>query len=447
MSLDEQESKKELQGTGASGTSDVSKPQAVLTPELMAQSTQPSWQPQRAVTKEPEPAPQNNGNGLKTVILASVGMLLLAGIIMVVVLAANGSLFKGKKDLSQKAGEEQTVKETTVKQTADPLEPTQSPDPVPVKGDEYITDIKQITSSQYREMHNAAKHSLQSHDMAGIGLPDSVTIDEMNYLGALRKAETSFGGSKIVEMDMELIYQVQVTDNTGSEPVKRQFFTSFGFTDVYQNGYVNIDKVLMPSSIVCFGNWSVHGCLDLERLVVHVSNSGITLVGGTVDESKLLPFDGKDPAQFKNHKHAKKIEELSDQVLELYKRQSKDWQSFCLNDVRELEGKQRIEDVEYVGIALTASPTEEKNLVYIVYKWSVLDLEQNPPANKTVYWYVSFEDCIADGEIFCGYTTQNMDPMSPKEWVNYGMTNMEDLRAHLAGLKYGWTYEDNFVDE
>ena len=440
MSLDEQDSKKELAG------SDASKPQAVLTPESMAQSAHPSWEMKRSVTKTEETAPQNYGSGLKTVILASVGMLLLAGIIVTVVLAANGSLFKGKKKLSQEAGEQQAVKETTVKPTTDPSTATPTPEPGPIEGDGYISDIKQITSSQYKEMHDAARHALLSHDMDDIGLPDEVTIDEMNYLGAIRKAETSFGSSTIVEMELDMVYQVQVTDKTGAEPVKRQFFCSFGFPEVYQSGYVNSDRILMPSSIICFGNWSVHGCLDLDRLIAHVQDTGLQVAGGTVDESKLIPFEGKDPIQFEHHKHAKKLEQLTDQVLELYRKQAGDWMSFCLNGISELQGKQNVGDIEYVGIALTASPTENKNLVYIVYRWTVTDLEQDPPESKNVYWYVSFEDCIADGEIYCGSIMQNMNPMSPKEWVNYGMTNMEDLRAHLAGLRRGWTYEDNFVE-
>ncbi|MBR6848835.1 MAG: hypothetical protein IKM88_01180, partial [Lachnospiraceae bacterium] len=249
-------------------------PQPILTPASVAITpvfTEPEPTATDTDTNTDTEAPSGSRKKRKFVILFSAAVILLAGIVTVTVLVLTGVLFKSKAKAEEGEGKA-----------------------------EFFHSPEELSDQVTADMDSAAEQFFRKElkdtnpDQA-----DKITIDAFHYVGMVYLEAVRSGES--VDSFIERVYQVQVTDNSGEEAIKRQFFYPVGF-DLSPAGdkFMAMGHMSVPSFLF-FDNWYVNnGFLDAEMIAQDLSLT-FAVRSNTVDKNLYLPFDGKDPSEFENH--------------------------------------------------------------------------------------------------------------------------------------------------
>ena len=408
----------------------------VLSPETLspkrAEESAPSVE--ALPSEEPEGISKEDHRGAK-ILIGSLGALLLAGTVTFAVLAKTGAFSKKKTENTNPA----TTSEAMDTEGSE-SEGTTAADTETQAEDKHISivSLSQVTDKQLKFMDEYARDAFMLE-----GITDEVQIDGMYYLGMLRHILV-FTDEAEHEKDMvQLVYQIQVTDNTGDKPVKRQFFWLYGFPNVYQDGTVDPYNTESMWYTLCFGNWTTTGSLDLHRLIHHAENMH-SLVENRIDFSLVQPFeDGED----EEYSLVKSLDQITPAMEQEFQNGASLWLSFA--DIRpgsKLNGVV-VDNVEYAGLAFALSYNKSMNCVYVIYKLDITNQNGSDPESRTIYWYVGFGGIYEGGEIqTCLSEDTAHDHWSFDDW-KYDLTSIEDVRECIQHREVsGWSYEDNLEE-
>lgn len=390
----------------------------------------------------PEQTVSKNTRGTK-ILVGSLAALLLVGGVTIGILAKTGAFSKEKKETTAETAES-VISETTPETKTD--DPGTGESTTAQKGPhKSILSLSQVTDEQISFMDDESrKHILEEDEFSKGKIPDKVSIDGMYYLGMLRQ-RVDYASDNDKEHDMiQMVYQVQVTDNTGDEPIKRQYYWMCGFIGVYQDGTIDPTMTDPMWSMVCFDNWSSQGCLGLQNLI-REAEERYTLRENGLDYSRLQPFDGEYD---ETPSLVTSLDQITKSMEESLKIGSENWQYIAnITPGTEIRGV-KIEKVEYAGLALTHSEEAHNNRVYVIYKLDVTDLNQTPPVSRSIYWYTNFMKIYEGGQIQTKVIESLPNEASDlSEWLD-GPATIEELRDFIKTHEYwGWDYEDNFGDD
>ncbi len=417
-------------------------PQApILSPETLA----PKRPESSALTDSVSPSKELEQDVLKKnrgtkILVGSLAALLLTGSVTLAILAKSGAFSKEKK-----TGNETTasaVSETTA--TTAGAEDTNTTDPSSAKKGPHISidSLSQITDEQFKIMDEAAREYIRKDGISDEDvIPKEVDIDGMYYLGMIRSS-VDYASSSAEERDMvQLVYQVQVTDNTGDEPVKRQYLWMHGFQSVYQDGTIDPTKIDPMWGTICFDNWSAQGCLDYTSLL-HEAELRYTVRENGVDFTLWQPFDGDYSGR---HSLVTSLDQITPAMEEGFKKGGEFWMNYARVGAGVQVNGATINKVEYAGLALAS--VDNENRVFVIYRLDITDLNQTPPVDRSIYWYLCFEGTYEGGQIQTRCVTSLVRySMDLAEWMD-GPDTIEGIRAFIKKEEaFGWDYQDN-LDE
>lgn len=423
-------------------------PVPILTPETFArkQPESPNESPEESPTPPEKDHPQKKSSKGKLALIVSCCGVLLAGIVMLAICMASGAFAKekapaGEPSLSE-LSETETAASGTSSQTTAATSATSAASAATTEPTaELVTSLDQVTDEQLEKLKEAAQECIreEGNPYTRETMPDEVSIDEMNYLGMML-CDTTVDPAKKKTILLDLVYQIQVTDNTEEPPVKRQYFWAVGFSEVYQDGTLNSTDRASVSDALYFENWSARGYLSLGTLTNSIMNNYIVL-GSDVDASRLLPFEGEDPTEIK-------VERVSriDQITKAIERGLRDVVEFWMkeNILADIKDGFKYEGAEYLGLAVTAGPRD--NMVYVVYEIREMDLNTTPPQEKTFIWYSGIEEVYTGGQVASYVVYASSYFMSMDSQIEGEINSIEELREHLQRNHPTWSYEDRIDD-
>lgn len=304
-----------------------------------------------------------------------------------------------------------------------------------------VISLSQVTDKQFELMDKLAREYIR---MDGEGFPDEVVIDDMCYLGMLRQDTVYAERAEDEHSMIQMVYQVKVTDNTGAEPVKRQFYWMHGFANVYQDGTINPNGTESMVDTLCFDNWAVPGALNIE-LLLRQAEKWYNLEEISIDYSLV------QPSEYGENKHydlVKSLDQITPAMEEEFRKGAERWMEFGTVRVGCTANGIVLDNMEYEGLILTLTRNSAENRVYIVYRMDITDQNQNPEAKRSVYWYVGFDGIFEGGEIqTVSSTSQIYDSWSLSDWAD-GPASIDALREVIQHEEaVGWSYEDSFEEE
>lgn len=398
-------------------------PQPILTPASVAITPafdDPAPTDTDTDTETDAKASSGSRKKRKFVILFSAATILLAGIVTVTVLVLTGVLFKSKSKAEEGEGKAEFF---------------HSPEEL---SEQVTTDMDS----------NAEQFFLKNLKDTNPDQADKITIDAFHYVGMVYLEVVRAGES--VDSFIERVYQVQVTDNTGEESLKRQFFYSVGF-DLSPAGdkFRAMGHMGVPSYLF-FDNWYLEGgVLDAEMISRDLSLY-YAVRSNTIDKNLFLPFDGKDPSEFENHDLIRNVDEITDGMIEGTK---KGIAPFLDNFKKSFPDKTRFVSAEYTGMGVFYDPDNNQNKAIIVYKIDYVDENTTPSENKILYWYVWFENSFYQGgQIRVKGANCDRDTDNAFEWILEPRSTIAALRTRLrmnsgADIWEHREYSDNFPDD
>ncbi|MBP5491602.1 MAG: hypothetical protein J6Y08_02035 [Clostridiales bacterium] len=407
-------------------------PQApILTPDILTPEKREPAIPSDEVASSKEKKQKSSENQLSMkFLIGSVATLLLACAVALTVLVKTGAFSKKNAAGTSAETTEDTSEETETTSSSDPTTESDTPH-------KSIISLDQISDKQFEFMDQLARDYIRED---GYGIPDEVTIDGMYCIGMLRQC-LEYSPIPDDEHDMvQLVYQVQVTDNTGDTPVKRQFFWMYGFMNVYRDGSIDPEMTEPMMDMICFDNWSPQGSLDIKRLLRQAENRCPLMEDG-IDYSLIQPFEGEEQEE---QSLVKSIDQITPAMEDGYKKGAEDW----LEIGRVIPGAEEkgihVDAVEYAGLIFTVSNNKAQNCVYVVYKVDITDKNVDPPESRTIYWYVAFGGAFDGGEIQTRLGENTVyDPWTLSDWADAPGT-IEELREHIQHKEAtGWICEDN----
>ncbi len=406
----------------------------VLTPETLAPKGAEISVPSEAVTpsQEPEQATSKSHRSMK-ILIGSLAVLLLAGAVTIAILAKTGA-FSKEKEVSAGQG---TSSETLNAEEGSAAEPEQEQ----TGPHEPVLSLSQVTDRQFEFMDQLAREYIR---MDGEGMPDEVVIDDMCYLGMLRQDTVYAERAEDEKSMIQMVYQVKVTDNTGAEPVKRQFFWMYGFSYVYQDGTINPNGTESMVDTLCFDNWTVPGALNIE-LLLRQAEKWYNLEEIGIDYSLI------QPSEYGENKHydlVKSLDQITPAMEEGFRKGAEEWMEYGTVRVGCTANGIVLDNMEYEGLILTLTRNSAENRVYIVYRLDITDQNQTPEVKRSVYWYVGFDGIFEGGEIqTVSSTSQIYDSWSLSDWAD-GPASIDALREVIQHEEaVGWSYEDSFEEE
>ena len=399
----------------------------VLSPETLSPKKEEASVVSDAVS--PEQVSTKNHRGMK-ILIGSLGAVLLAGAVTLAVLAKAGAFSKEK--------EENTNPETTsesIEAEGTESEETSASDTETEAQHLSIVSLSQVTDKQLEFMDEYARDAFMLE-----GIPDKVQIDGMYYLGMLRQILVYTDQAEYEKDMVQLVYQIQVTDNTGDKPVKRQFFWMYGFPNVYQDGTVDPYNTEPMWYTLCFDNWTVSGSLNLHRLIHHAENM-YSLVENGIDFSLVQPFeDGEE----EETSLLKSLDQITPAMEQEFQNGAELWLNLAgISSGAKLNGVV-VDNVEYAGLALALSYNKTMNCVYVIYKLDISKQNGSEPESRSIYWYVGLGGIYEGGEIqTCLSQDTAHDHWTFEDWKN-DLASIEDVRECIQHREVsGWYYEDN----
>lgn len=397
----------------------------VLSPETLNPKPVGTSTPSDAELKS-EQVSKNNHLGTK-ILIGSIATVLLAGSVTLAVLAKTGAF-------SKKSEESTSAETTTEAEESETTGSTTESKAAKVS----ITALNQITDQQIEYMDELAREYYENYV-----LTDDVVLDEMTYIGMLRQIAPYIINSDIERDIVQMVYQIQVTDNTGDEPVIRQFYWMHGFTSVYQGGGLDPNSEAMMYKL-CYDNWATEGSQKLKGLLHHAENSYGVMEDG-IDYSLVKPIESDDGGRLSLIKSLDQITPAMEREL---KNGGDDWLYYCGIHAGTAVGGVVVDNVEYAGLGFALTTNKTMNRVFVIYKLDITDQNQAEPESQSIYWYISFGDIYEGGEIQTSLTEDVAhDLWSFESWLE-GTSTLEELRTCIQYKEVmGWSYEDNLGEE
>ena len=446
-------------------------PQPVLTPESMAQHSASSSGQERI---KPDPKAKKKAGSKETgigmnILFASI-LVLLAGGVVFALLAANGTFSKGKRrapeeettavEPTTKESEEKSEGETTKESAGESKVTTYSTDSASdsqtgafaqsFQDVKLVSAVSQMTPEEQEKICVALQEYIQNAvmiDGANSNDPSKVVFDEINCLGmTLQEEEIELDLNKTGKRtSITFVYQVQVTDNVGASPVKRQYFSSVTLFRFQNKDISTTDLNSDYGRDLSFDGWSTDGFLNLDDLIDDIEFDG-EIKESTIDQNRLLPFDGKDPSEFEIYKPVTSFDQISENMRNKMKRNSETVIK-SLRSFREEPAGKILENYEFLGFAFTVSEDGKENVTYTVYKFTFRDLDKTPPEAYDFYWYVGFHDSVEGGQTDRSCSYVGADPWDLENWAGDPIpTNLDDVRKAIADWEPTWKYEDNLSE-
>jgi len=384
-------------------------PQPILTPATVALT--PKWsEPEPAEVSESAPAAPKKK---KLFLLLTIATVLLAGIITAVVFVSKNA--SSKKESSER------------------------------KAPEKVSSLEMVTDEQISDMNSQAEtvfsKKLKIENPETI---DKINIDAFHNVGMLYME--TYRSGEVNSSAVEMVYQIQVTDNTGTEPVKRQFFWGIEFEVPADGSSAKKPTELMLPSLV-FDKWGTNACLDAE-MITRIAKQRRSIRENTIDKNLYLPFEGQDPSEFEPHKLVNSTDQVTDAMLNLVKPVV---EQFLEPFSKSFPDKMTFESADYFGLMVLASPDRSENIVVVLYKVGYLDETTEKPEHKTLYWYMFFDSKFYEGGQVDPYTiSSDRDSEDARDWVYDPNTTYQSLRSRLRNITSGmsgWDYSDNFPEE
>ena len=423
----------------------------ILSPETLAKKEETTL---ASVAPEPQTDAVSSGSKSKMILIGSCAALLLIGSVSVALLVHSGAFSKDKKPEKEETvitltseTKKETKEETTKEETQEKTDTSAtSTDATTAASNNHksVTELSQITDDQIRIMDETARKLIRTDSNSiGGGMPDEVDIDGMYHLGMMRQI-INYENAMYGECDqIEMVYQVQVTDKTGTEPVKRQFFWMVGFDAVYQDGTIDPTKIEFMFGTMCFDNWTMHGAVSVNNLV-REAELNWPLYEKEIDKSLIQSFEG---AVVDEVPVIRSLSQLTDAMAEEIQKGS---QEFMHYGFHYSSGAQydsiKIENIEFAGFALASAPNHNINCIYPIYKMDIADLNQTPPEKKSIYWFLGFKGTYEGGQVQTGLLYQSSYPDRISDFMD--LTSIDKLREYIqAEEALGWNYEDNLEKE
>lgn len=273
---------------------------------------------------------------------------------------------------------------------------------------------------------------------------DKINIDAFHNVGMLY-LETCRSG-EVTSSAVEMVYQIQVTDNTGTEPVKRQFFWAIEF-GVPADGSMEKKPTEANLPFLVFENWGTEACLDAE-MIPRILQQSFAIRENTIDKSLYLPFDGQDPSAFEPHKLVNKAEQVTDAMLKVAKPFTEQFQGVFSNSFPE---GMKFESMDYFGLLVLASPDRSENKVALLYKVEYLNETTEKLEHMSLYWHMYFESRIYEGgQVDPFVISCDRDSADALDWVYAPNSTYQSLRSRLRNISsgmIGWDYSDNCPEE
>ena len=422
----------------------------ILSPETFAQKYPEPKIPLGTESSENETEKASSkAHRRKMILFGSLAVILVAGAVTAAVLITTGAFSKDKDETEPEEYEEMVETETEdveeTKETSATSAPTAAPAAAPSGQHVSVNSLNQITDEQIKIMDEHSRKVIREDGNSGEdGIPEQVTIDQMNYIGMIRQC-IDYTGPDHDEKDMiQMVYQVQLTDNTGDQPVKRQYFWMHGFTDVCQDGTVGTSERKLMWTTLSFENWSAQGCLDVDYLFTEAAERN-TVREKKIDKSLIQPFEGGSDEV---HPVLTSIGQITPAMERDLEKGGYIWQE--ISGV--FEGVQdngiRVDNIEYAGLVFTVSPNKGMNRVYVIFRFDITDFNQTAPVNRSIYWYLGFNGLYEGGQLQTRVLMNKVyHPFHLGDWVDAPGT-VEELRKFLQENETdGWTYEDNLDKE
>ena len=373
---------------------------------------------------------------LKTILFVVVPIVVIAGIVITIIVA--NTVFANKDKKSGKTGNGGTP-ETTVGYVNDPVnDPNNTSETTLTTAQKHVTSIDMITDEQMKKLQDAAEAYFKEGDYVIGPLPKDVTVDTFNYIGPILACwETEPPEFLSIVF---LNYQVIVTDNTGEEPVKRQFFWSVGYSEVFQDGYADTSGVTTASSaFLHFDNWSVRGFLHYTSIEKDIARD-IKVLENKIDPSKIVSFDGETGSVNTPRKPVLNTDAVSEEQIKAMRKAAKEW----YEDFVELDQNVHVDSFDYVGIAVVHSYELDESTVYTVFEVKVTDATEKEPVQRSFNWYMGFVDVYENGELDTSHFQLMELSIGFPNWTTDGVATVEEARRAILDGNFGYEYTDNF---
>ncbi|MBO4928476.1 MAG: YARHG domain-containing protein [Clostridiales bacterium] len=386
----------------------------------------------------PSRLPESPKSRWKLVYIIAIHIIAIAGVIIVISLALNGAFSKDKDTNSKK---KQTKKTTVAEMSSE--EPVSDPSddlfitPDPSSRHLHVTSLSQVTDKQMTLMQQKSRERFDEGDYECGKLPSKVTLDAFNYVGCVL---ADWSSTPTEELSfVYLTYQVLVTDATGDVPVKRQFFWTIGYSEVYQDGTVDTSVTNQIGLVIYYENWTTPGTENLDSVVEQI-NYDIEVLEDQLDRSLLLPFDSSDQKDYGEKSRVTRLNQINPGQMKKLRNEGEDYYKDFYGYLP--SGVHR-ESIEYKGSAIVASYSEDKSIVYMVYEIKLNDNTGNQTEKKTIYWYIGYFDVYKNGEMYVCYIEPLDELISFDKWSTSGLSSIADVRRSISGRYNDYYYEDN----
>ncbi len=301
----------------------------------------------------------------------------------------------------------------------------------------HVSKLSEITDKQLKTLKEAAESVFE--DNVARNLPSNVSLDECRYVGNIIQNASSpeYEGWDYVYM----VFQVQVTDKSGTEPVVRRFFWTVGYSDVYLGGTVDTGIATGYATSVCFPDWSINGFRTFDTMKEEMfTNFAGAKFEVNVDESLFMPEIG--PAEDTTRQRVATKEEVTPVQIKLLNEEARvffDYEQELKSDFVV------VEQFKYIGLIVVSNSYGENN-VYMCYQVRVIDHNQEPPKAEEFYWCDGFPNVYTNGEVDPStVNSPDKEMLAFSGWSVNGFSSVEDMKKSIIAYwkdSVGMTFSD-----
>lgn len=376
----------------------------------------PQPAPARPVSPPDPTEPPKKGKGKIIAIVSGMGVVIV-GLVVVIVLLLTGVI--GGTEETEKVKRVQSTsnkKTSSVDPEDDPTEaPTDSSDTSsdPKTGGRhlFVESASDISDSQLREMRQFAEEFFVKDDSTS--MPPVVTVDLFNYVGLILSHWES--DSQIGQV--WLFYQVQITDKTGPEPVHRNYFWMIGFSEVYQDGYLDTSIQYVPINSVYFEDWSTGGFISIDGFRDDLRRDGSVIADETIDEALLEPLPGESTYVPKERLRVTSADQVSPAMVTAMKEEAVT-DFYIMADLNNAS----LEELRFLGTVVRSNGKEGK--FYLVYEVEITNRNQE---SEIFYWYIGFSGVYQGGELDMSYFETPWYEIGRNGWTAKGVEQLDEL--------------------
>ncbi|MBO4473513.1 MAG: YARHG domain-containing protein [Clostridiales bacterium] len=407
----------------------------VLAPDSPVLAPHPA--PAQPVNTPDPTEPPKKGKG-KIIAIVSIMGVVIVGLIVVIVLLLTGVIGgtketeatkKTKAGNGKKTSAVETDDDPTEEPTEDPTEaPTDTSDPSgnPNTGGRhlFVESASDISDSQLREMRQFAEDFFKTDESTS--MPPAVNVDLFNYVGL----NISHWDTDSQVGHVCLFYQVQITDKTGPEPVHRNYFWMIGFTEVYQDGYLDTSILFTLGDSLYFEDWSTAGILSIDGFRDDLRRDGNIIVEDTVDEALFQPLPGDSTYVPQERLGVTSADQVSPAQMTAMKEEARELFGIMAN-----LNNASLKEMKLLGTVVGSNGKD--SMFYLVYE---VDITYGNQGTDTFYWYVGFPGVYQGGELDMTYFDPPWYEIGRNGWTANGVESVDELIYQITG-EYGYYYE------